>query len=231
MDRMAPIPTSYMPRRGSELVRVWLVEDERQYRETLAYLIDHTTGMECSRRFERGETALEALEILGTAAYPDVMLMDVNLPGLSGLECASRVKACLPQTPIVMLTIRDDAETIFEAFRAGASGYLVKDAHVDQIIAAVREALSGGMLMPAPVARKVRALLSEPAAATVEYGLSAREKDVLEHMVAGHAQKEIAERLFISPATVSTHIQHIYQKLHVRSGSAAVAKAVRERLV
>lgn len=212
-------------------IGVWLVEDEVRYRDLLAYLIDHTTGLRCIGQFDRGETALEALPAAGRAGAPAVVLMDVNLPGMGGIACTARMKARRPDLPIVMLTIRDDADTIFEAFRAGASGYLVKDAPVDQITAAIREAHAGGVLMPAPVARKVLAFLSHPPPEVVDYGLSEREKDVLDLMVEGCRQKEIAERLFISPATVSTHVQHIYEKLHVRSSSAAVAKAVRERLV
>jgi DNA-binding NarL/FixJ family response regulator len=159
-----------------------------------------------------------------------VLLLDVNLPGMSGLDGLGALKARLPAARVVMLTIRDDAETIYAALGAGASGYLLKNADPDQLAAAVEAARNGGMLMPGPVARKVLAAFEGPTP-TPDYGLTDRERDVLREMVQGHTQKEIAERLFVSPSTVNTHVQHIYEKLHVHSGSAAVAKAVRERLV
>ena len=157
--------------------------------------------------------------------------MDINLPRLDGIACTARIKAQWPDVPVLMLTIRDDADTIFEAFRAGASGYLLKNAPIEKIIAAIREALEGGMLMPAPVARKVMGFFEAKAPAAPSYGLSEREREVLEQMVAGCTQKEISARLYISPSTVNNHIQRIYQKLHVHSSSAAVAKALRERLI
>jgi DNA-binding NarL/FixJ family response regulator len=129
-----------------------------------------------------------------------------------------------------MLTIRDDAETIYAALRAGASGYLIKNDQVDQIVAAIREAAQGGTLMPAPVARKVLGFFQQQESKP-DYGLTEREMEVLQEMTEGYVQKEIADRLFISPSTVNTHIQHIYEKLHVHSGIEAVAKALRERLV
>lgn len=215
-------------------INVWVIEDEDPFRETLTYLLDHTTGLRCDQAFGSIEEALEWLEerrgraMLG--GRPDVLLLDVNLPGLSGLEGLEELKARLPETRVLMLTIRDDADTIYAALGAGASGYLVKNAGVDQIVAGVREAHEGGMLMPAPVARMVLSFFRQRGVGQ-DYGLTEREREVLAEMVQGRTQKEIAERLFVSPHTVNSHVQHIYEKLHVHSGSAAVAKAVRERLV
>ena len=219
------------PERAAAPTRVWVVEDEPEFRDTMALLLESTSGMCCAGRFSGGEAALSELERVGVGDGPEVVLMDVNMPGLGGIASTERLKALLPEVPIVMLTIRDDAETIFEAFRAGASGYLLKDSPIDTITAAIREALGGGMLMPAPVARKVQAFFSERGPAPADYGLSRREVEVLGEMVEGLSQKEIAGRLFISTSTVNVHVQHIYEKLHVNSSNAAVAKAVRERLV
>ena len=225
-------PVNSPPEHAAPPARVWVVEDEPDYLYTMALLLESTPGMCCAGRFSSGEAALSELESKGVDAYPEVVLMDVNMPGLGGIASTERLKALLPEVPIVMLTIRDDAETIFEAFRAGASGYLLKDSPIDTITAAIREALGGGMLMPAPVARKVQAFFSERGGpAPADYGLSPREREVLEKMVEGLSQKEIAAQLFICVSTVNVHVQHIYEKLHVHSSSAAVAKAVRERLV
>lgn len=214
------------------LIRVWLVEDEAHYRQTFSYLVDQTAGMRCVQTYADGEAVLARLEGMNTeASSPDVVLMDINLPGINGIECVSLVKARLPETQIVMLTIHDEEDTIFEAFRAGASGYLLKNAPLDVILAAIREASRGGVLIPPQVARKVLHFFTREIPTPSNYDLTERERDVLQKMVEGLSQKEIAAQLFVSPSTVNSHIQHIYEKLHVHSSSAAVAKAIRERLV
>jgi len=218
----------------ADAITVWVIEDDSEFRETLAFLLDNTSGMKCGGAHGDVETALDWVDSYQRRSRPwprpDVLLLDINLPGLSGIEGLGHIKAKLPDTRIVMLTIRDDANTIVSAFQKGASGYLLKNAGVDRIIAAVREARSGGMLMPAPVARQVLDIFRQQAP-DQDYGLTDREKEVLNEMVSGRTQKEIAERLFVSPNTINTHVQHIYDKLHVHSGTEAVAKAVRERLV
>ena len=210
---------------------VWLVEDEEAYRAAVQEAL--APAADVREAFGSVEDALAWAAVRGRAPGaepPDVLLLDVNLPGVSGLDGLGALKAALPGTRVVMLTIRDDAETLFTALRAGASGYLLKSADPDQLTAAVEAARDGGMLMPAPVARKVLAAFEHPRPSP-DYGLTERERDVLREMVQGRTQKEIAARLFVSTSTVNTHVQHIYEKLHVHSGSAAVAKAVRERLV
>jgi two-component system NarL family response regulator len=210
--------------------------------------------MTCSRTFDNAEDAIAALDAgrppaasseasageepdgpTGAAAdpspesVPDVLLLDVHLPGRTGIEALPRMRAASPQTAIVMLTIMEDDAFIFKAFQAGASGYLVKDAAIDDVLEAVRQAAAGGTLMPAPVAERVLAHFR--AAPSGDYNLTPREREVLQLMTEGLSQRQIAERLFVSPHTVNTHVQHLYAKLQVNSGIEAVVKAVRERLV
>lgn len=203
---------------------VWIVEDDAGYREAVAMAL----GPACCATFDSVEAALERA---ATAPDPpEVVLLDVNLPGLSGLDGIGLLKARLPGARVVMLTIRDEPETVYAALGAGASGYLLKSVGADAIVDAVETARRGGMWMPAPVARLVLARFA-PAAPASDYGLSERERDVLAEMTRGGTQREIADRLFVSVSTVNTHVQNVYAKLHVRTASAAVAMAVRERLV
>lgn len=213
---------------------VWLVEDDPGYRTSISFLLGHTSGLSCPEAFGDCETALDLLDAYADRAkpfaLPNVLLLDINLPGLNGLDAIEAFKQRLPKTQVVMLTIRDDPDTIYTAFAAGASGYLFKNANVDEIIEAVRQAARGGMLMPAPVASKVLSLFQQTPAPD-DFGLSEREREVLAEMAEGYTQKEIAARLFVSPNTVNTHIQHIYAKLHVHCAPEAVAKAIRAGLI
>ena len=211
-------------------ITVWVVEDDTHYRESLHSVLGQTAGLQCTWAFMDCESTLAHAKVCQPPDSPDVILLDINLPGLSGIEGIGQLKAYLPRARIVMLTILDTADTIYDALRAGASGYLLKNASLCQIIDAIRTAHQGGTLMPAEVASKVLGFFTA-AGAKIDYGLTEREKEVLSEMGAGYSQKEIAARLFVSPSTVNTHIQHIYEKLHVHSGIEAVAKAIRERLI
>ncbi len=215
-------------------IKVWVIEDDTAYRETLAHLLEHTPDMQCTQVFPDCEDALAWLSadpaLIREIGLPNVVLLDINMPGINGLECLNLLKTRMPLAKIIMLTIRDEAETIYEAFRSGASGYLLKNAGVDRILTAVRETHLGGTLMPKGVARKVLAYFQENVS-TPDYGLTDREKEVLQSMAEGLSQKMIADKLFVSRHTVNTHIQHIYVKLHVHSGIEAVAKAFREGLL
>ncbi len=215
---------------AEDSIAVWIVEDETKYRETICTVLEHTEGLQCAEAFPDCEAALDWLKIAPVEQVPDIILLDINLPGLSGIEGIGRMKALVPQTHIVMLTILDAADTIYDAFRAGASGYLLKNTPLRGIVAAVREASQGGMLMPPDVAGKVLDFFTKPGP-KVDYGLTRREKEVLQEMAEGYTQKEIAARLFVAANTINTHIQHIYEKLHVHSNVEAVAKAFRERLI
>lgn len=208
---------------------VWIVEDDRHYRETMEFVVSGASGMACARSFVDGETAVEALRECPAGAVPDVLLLDIHLPGQTGIEVLPAICEAAPETAVIMLTIAEEEALIFEALQAGASGYLVKDAGVDTILEGVRQAAEGGTLMPSPVAERVLGFFrADPAE---DYALTEREREVLQLMTEGLSQKQIAEQLFLSPHTVNTHVQHIYAKLQVNSGLEAVAKAVRERLV
>ena len=212
-------------------IEVWLVEDDQQYRESVVAVLASSPGFRCGMHFASADKALAlASTELGTRVdWPDVILLDINLPGTDGLTAIRALKAAIPDAAIVMLTIRDETETIFQAFRSGASGYLLKNATIDQLLNAVEEAARGGTLMPAAVARRVLGVLGQDR--SDDYDLTAREKDVLREMTNGKSQPQIADALFVSRHTVNSHIQRIYEKLHVHSGVEAVAKAFRERLV
>lgn len=213
---------------GTDLV-VWIVEDDRHYRETMEFVLSGASGISCPRTFVDGETAVEALCRGRARAMPNVLLLDIHLPGETGIALLPAIREAAPEAAVVMLTIAEEEALIFKALQAGASGYLIKDAGVDTILEGVRQAAKGGTLMPSPVAERVLDVFrTDPAD---DYGLTNREHEVLQLMTEGLSQKQIAERLFLSPHTVNTHVQHIYAKLQVNSGLEAVAKAVRERLV
>ena len=209
-------------------ITLWVIEDNDTYRNAIAALVNGTEGMHCTRAFESCEKALKTLE---DDVAPEVILMDIGLPGMSGVEGLGRIKAVSPSTDLIMLTVSDDEKQIFEAICSGASGYLLKGAQPHEIVGAVRQVLGGGAPMDARIARKVLDMFSRFSLPTGEYGLTGREKEILRLIVDGSTAKGIAERLFLSVRTVDTHVKNIYAKLQVHSRSGAVAKAFRERLL
>ena len=209
------------------LIRTWLIEDNRSFRNTVTRVLKQAGGgIDCQRVFSN---PLEALTALAKETPPEVILLDIDLPEMSGLEAISRIKATAPETQIVMLTVSDDPDKVSRALCTGASGYLLKSASVDRIAEAVREVVTGGAPMTPRVARMVLQLLPRASGVPAnEPGLTARERDVLQLMTEGLAKKEIADRLSLSFHTVDTHIRNIYTKLHVHTRSGAVAKAMNE---
>jgi DNA-binding NarL/FixJ family response regulator len=208
-------------------VSVWLVEDNHTFRNTVARVLDGVESVECSRHFSNAEDALDAM---AGGGVPDVILLDVELPGQDGIAAVQRIKSLSPSTRVVMLTVFDDHEKVFKAICAGASGYLLKTSPVDRIVESIHEALAGGAPMTPRVAGSVLQMFSKMARPRQDYGLTQREQSILELMTQGFIKKEIADRLSLSYHTVDTHLRNIYTKLHVHSRTGAVAKALNERL-
>ena len=202
-------------------ITVSIVEDDAGVRTTLAKLIDGSPGFRCLSQHPTAEHALQEIP----RANPNVVLMDINLPGLSGVDCVRRLKPLLPQMQIIMLTVYQNTEHIFNALAAGASGYLLKQTPPDELLAAIRDVHDGGSPMSSHIARKIVQSFQRPAPAAREHGtLSPREVEVLDLLAKGYLYKEIADKTALTYATVHTHIRHIYEKLHVRSRAQAVAK-------
>jgi DNA-binding NarL/FixJ family response regulator len=202
-------------------IRVAIVEDDFLVRESLAKLIGGAAGFQCVAGCASAEEALSQLPPLD----PEVVLMDIHLPGRNGIVCVERLRKLAPRAQVIMLTIEEDSERVFESLRAGATGYLVKHAVPGEILAAIAEVHRGGAPMSASVARKVVTAFRQPAPpSAAELRLSERETQVLRLLARGHRSKEIASELGISAGTVNTYVRHIYEKLHVRSRAEAVAR-------
>lgn len=209
-------------------VNVWLIEDNQNFRTTLSRVVNGMTGMKCANQFSNAENALDALH---AGAVPDVVLLDVGLPGLNGIDAIKEIKTLSPTTRIVMLTVFDDHEKVFKAVCAGASGYLLKPSNTASIVRSIKEAISGGAPMTPQVAKSVLDMLSGRTAPKPVQILTSREQSVLRLMSQGKGMKGIAEELDLSYHTVDSHLRNIYAKLHVHTSTAAVAKAVKEGLL
>ena len=202
-----------------------IVEDNDKLRATLAKVIDRAEGFHCVSHYGSAEAALENLPVM----KPDVVLMDINLPGINGVECVRKLKVLLPKTQVMMLTVYEDTDNIFAALAAGASGYMLKRTPAKELLEAIHEVLRGGSPMTTHIARKVVLSFQQSAAASAKTAgelseLSEREQQVLDLLSQGLIYKEIAEKLGISYETVHTYIRRIYEKLQVRTRTEAVAK-------
>src|SRR3954465_11649052 len=200
------------------MIKVAIVEDDAGVRQSLEWLVKSTPefslGSSCG-------SAEEAWRLLPKAS-PEIVLMDINLPNHSGIECTARLKELLPSVQVVMITVYDETEKVFNALRAGASGYILKRSSPERILQAIREVHAGGVPMSSEIARKVLGTFRQPAPTAVpEHGLSRREQEVLELLAEGSSNKVIAEKLYLSIETVTWHLRHIYAKLHVRSRTQA----------
>jgi DNA-binding NarL/FixJ family response regulator len=202
-------------------IHVAIVEDERSMRQNLAEFIHGTPGFACVAACASAEEALRLLP--GSTA--DVALVDINLPGKSGVELVRELKELGLRTQIIMLTVEADSQRVFESLKGGATGYLVKHIVPEEILEAIREVHQGGAPMSSQVARMVVTTFRAPAPASVpDAQLSTRESEILRLLACGDRSKEIAEKLGIGVGTVNTHIRHVYDKLHVRSRAEAVAR-------
>jgi DNA-binding NarL/FixJ family response regulator len=212
------------------MINVVIVEDNKNIREGLAVLINGTPDFNCTGFYSDCESFLEELSSISA----DVVLMDIGLPGMNGIEGVKRAKQIDPELNILMLTVYEENEIVYDALCAGACGYLVKKTPPLRLLEAIREIYEGGSPMSSQIARKVintfqksKAIQNE----TTQFDLTSREKDVLQGLVDGSNYQEISDTLFISIDTVRHHIRNIYRKLHVHSQTQAVAKAIRKGLL
>ena len=208
---------------------VWVIEDSPLYRETVGELIQRSERLRCARAFADCESALTLLA--DGQELPRLILMDLGLPGMNGIDGIRNVRRHSPSIPVVMLTVHQSNDRIFEAICAGASGYLLKSATGEEILRGLENVLDGGAAINAQIARRVLDMFSRMATPQTDYGLSEREQQILQLLVDSHTKIQIAEQLFLSPHTIDTHVRNIYTKLHVNNRSGAVAKALRENLV
>ena len=208
-------------------IRAVIFEDNAHLRDSLFYLIDETEGFICAGAFADANNVYKNIE----STKPDVVLMDIDMPGISGIEAVSIIKKNFPTVHVIMQTVFEDNDKIFDSICAGASGYLLKKASPARLIDAITEVMEGGAPMTGSVAKKVLKYFNDQKTEGDNYNLSAREKEILLHLVNGMSYKMIAAACFISYFTVNSHIKNIYSKLQVNSVSEAVAKAINKRIV
>ena len=205
-------------------ITVSIVEDNDKLRGTLARLVERSEGFRCLSQYPNAEDALKDLPKI----RPDVVLMDINLPGMNGVECVRQLKQLIPETQVMMLTVYEDTENIFNALAAGAGGYMLKRTSSKELLEAIQAVHGGGSPMTMHIARKVvQSFQRTAASAQATENLSEREQQVLDLLSQGLIYKEIGEKLGISYETVHTYIRRIYEKLQVRTRTEAVAKFLR----
>jgi len=205
----------------ASLIRVSVVEDVPGVRENIVHFLNQAAGIRCVSQHGSGEEALQELP----AVRPDVVLMDIQLPNMSGIDCVRRLKGPLPGTQVLMLTVYEDSDLIFRALLAGANGYLLKSVSSEELIAAVRDVKAGGSPLTSLIARKVvQFFQAQPPPADSNARLSVREEEVLALLAKGLLYKQIADMLGVTMDTIRKHCHHIYEKMHVSSRTEAVVK-------
>lgn len=215
-EAIAPAPVA-----ATQMRRVALVEDQKEIRERWSRLLETFGDFKCVCACASGEEALREIP----AVRPDVILMDIFLPRMSGIECTARLKELLPETRILILTASDDEDMVFPALEAGADGYLLKQAKPEDLRDGLLDVLKGGVPITSGIARRIAAYFRDRAKQRDELvRLSAREKEVLVLLSGGYSNKEIAEKLGLSVETIHGYLKHVYEKMHVRSRAEAVAK-------
>ena len=211
-----------------DTIHLWIIEDHKTYGERLARALNRLEGIACTQRFTACEDAFAALT---TEPPPQVLLLDVGLPGVSGLEGIARLRQLAPHTAIVILTVFEEDDKIFRAICAGAAGYLLKTSSTEDIAAAIHSAAAGGSPINPHIARRVLEMFSKANVPHKDYGLTPRELDILKLLVSGSTIKDAAAQLGIGYYTADEYIRSVYVKLQVRSRGSAIAKAVKEGLV
>jgi DNA-binding NarL/FixJ family response regulator len=207
------------------MISVSIVDDEKKLCKSIATFLNGSTGFRCLSIYGSAETALQQLP----KDNPDVVLMDINMAGMDGIECVKRLKTLAPQIQILMLTVYEDTEQIFKALTAGATGYLLKRLEPEELLQAIRDVHLGGSPMSNSIARKVVASFQKANVSGEKQNLlTTREQEVLDCLAQGLAYKQIGDHLNISINTIRTHLRHIYEKLHVQSRTEAVAKYLRQ---
>ena len=212
------------------MINVAIVEDNKTIREGLATLITGTPGYDCVGSYPDCEKFLNNI----SKANVDVVLMDIGLPGISGIEGVKKARKINPALNILMLTVYEESNVVFEALCAGACGYLVKKTPPSRLLEAIKDIYEGGSPMSSNIARQIISVFHQKKSVNgngIDHELTAREKEVLNHLADGYNYQEIADKIFISVDTVRHHIRNIYKKLHVHSQSEAVAKAIRKGLI
>lgn len=213
--------------KSDSAIRVAIVDDDVKVREVIEWLVEHSGDFEFAGAFSDAEEVMEGIE----ESSPDIVLMDINMPGMSGIECVERLNVDYPELKILMLTNYSDDDRIFDSLRAGAVGYLLKNSSTAKLAEAITEAYHGGAPMSGEVAQKVIAYFhGQKKTSKYTATLSDREQEVLQALSEGLSNKEIATKLFISVPTVRFHLKNIYAKLHVNSRTEAVLKAIQEGL-
>lgn len=212
----------------SDAINIWLVDDNKIFRKTLANLINQTGGMKTEKVFS---SAVDMLSNLKKNNAPDVILLDIGLPHMSGLDAIRKIKVVTQTTSVIMLTIYDDKDKIQRALLSGADGYLLKNVPAKQLMESIPEITNGGAPVSPRVVKKIIGMVSECREPRAEYNLTSREKDILELAIKGLKNEAIAEELIVSRHTVNTHFKNIYIKLQVNSKPGAVAKVLSERII
>jgi DNA-binding NarL/FixJ family response regulator len=211
-----------------ETIHLWIIEDHKTYGERLVRALNRLDGISCKQRFTACEDAFAALT---TEPPPQVLLLDVGLPGMNGIEGITRLRQLAPNTAIVILTVFEEDDKIFRAICAGAAGYLLKTSNTEDIAAAIRSAAAGGSPINPHIARRVLEMFSKANIPHKDYGLTPRELDILKLLVSGSTIKDAAAQLGIGYYTADEYILSVYVKLQVSSRGSAIAKAVKEGLV
>jgi DNA-binding NarL/FixJ family response regulator len=207
------------------MITISIVEDHRDTRESLVALVNGTKGLRCLSTYSTGEAALRGVPV----EKPQIALVDINLPGMSGIECVARLKAKMPSLEVVMLTTYEETELIFNSLRAGANGYLLKNMPPDELIAALEQVHAGGAPMSMQIARKVVDHFHQIRDPSDIGRLTPREHEILTWLAKGCLDKEIVGKLGIGFTTVRTHLKHIYEKLHVQTRTEATAKFLKQQ--